>query len=224
VPGAPVAGWYDDPERPGRLRWWDGERWSEHTRELPDRAPAPQPEPATPEPEEPAAAEPSPASSPQADLDPAALLAGIRAEPEPDPLRRAMPWLIGGIVLLIALFATVLFIGPDAETGNGTPDEQTTADTTSQAQVRTAQAAIETYAADHNASYVGATPASLVQIEPSLQGADLAVEADAGSYTVSVSNDVSGNTFAITQDTAGLVTYDCSDAGVAGCPAGGQWG
>jgi len=28
VPGAPVAGWYDDPEFPGRARWWDGHRWA----------------------------------------------------------------------------------------------------------------------------------------------------------------------------------------------------
>ncbi len=28
----PVAGWYDDPEMALRLRWWDGERWTSHTR------------------------------------------------------------------------------------------------------------------------------------------------------------------------------------------------
>ncbi|WP_439565078.1 DUF2510 domain-containing protein [Microcella sp.] len=32
---APVAGWYDDPEMALRLRWWDGERWSRHTRPKP---------------------------------------------------------------------------------------------------------------------------------------------------------------------------------------------
>ena len=25
--GAPTAGWYDDPDRPGWLRRWDGYRW-----------------------------------------------------------------------------------------------------------------------------------------------------------------------------------------------------
>ncbi len=29
---SPVAGWYDDPERALRLRWWDGTRWTTHTR------------------------------------------------------------------------------------------------------------------------------------------------------------------------------------------------
>lgn len=24
------AGWFDDPDSPGVLRWWDGSAWSEH--------------------------------------------------------------------------------------------------------------------------------------------------------------------------------------------------
>lgn len=32
---APEAGWYDDPELALRLRWWDGQRWSQHTRPKP---------------------------------------------------------------------------------------------------------------------------------------------------------------------------------------------
>jgi hypothetical protein len=27
---SPAAGWYADPGVPGRLRWWDGSRWTEH--------------------------------------------------------------------------------------------------------------------------------------------------------------------------------------------------
>ncbi|MEX0953389.1 MAG: CD225/dispanin family protein [Nitriliruptoraceae bacterium] len=31
----PQAGWYDDPENPGQLRWWDGERWGDQRRPAP---------------------------------------------------------------------------------------------------------------------------------------------------------------------------------------------
>jgi hypothetical protein len=31
----PVAGWYDDPDIALRLRWWDGSRWTQHTRPKP---------------------------------------------------------------------------------------------------------------------------------------------------------------------------------------------
>lgn len=32
-PGLPSPGWYSDPGGQYRLRWWDGVRWSEHTRD-----------------------------------------------------------------------------------------------------------------------------------------------------------------------------------------------
>lgn len=32
---SPAAGWYDDPEMALRLRWWDGIRWTTHTRPKP---------------------------------------------------------------------------------------------------------------------------------------------------------------------------------------------
>lgn len=30
--GHPPPGWYDDPRQPGSLRWWDGARWTDHSR------------------------------------------------------------------------------------------------------------------------------------------------------------------------------------------------
>ncbi len=33
---AAIAGWHPDPTNaPGTLRWWDGTRWTEHTRPMP---------------------------------------------------------------------------------------------------------------------------------------------------------------------------------------------
>ena len=32
---APVPGWYEDPQDPALLRWWDGTGWSDHTQEAP---------------------------------------------------------------------------------------------------------------------------------------------------------------------------------------------
>lgn len=29
--GQPPQGWYPDPNDPSRLRWWDGNAWTEHT-------------------------------------------------------------------------------------------------------------------------------------------------------------------------------------------------
>jgi hypothetical protein len=43
---APAAGWHPDPSGPGALRWWDGQRWTEHTQPLPAPAPAAAPAPA----------------------------------------------------------------------------------------------------------------------------------------------------------------------------------
>jgi len=46
--GNPQAGWYDDPEQPGTLRWWDGTAWTDHRQAAPE-ASAPQ-VPQTPQP------------------------------------------------------------------------------------------------------------------------------------------------------------------------------
>lgn len=37
------AGWYDNPERPGTLRYWDGSAWTDHVHEQQPAQPAPPP-------------------------------------------------------------------------------------------------------------------------------------------------------------------------------------
>ncbi len=90
--------------------------------------------------------------------------------------------------------------------------------------VRTAATALKTYYTD-NQTYVGATPAELQKIEPSLaqgQGATLALSGlGADSYTADVTSKT-GNHFKVVE-AAGTATRSCTTAGKAGCPSGGAW-
>jgi type IV pilus assembly protein PilA len=95
-------------------------------------------------------------------------------------------------------------------------------DADAKASVRSSQTAIESFATDQNGSYVGASVERLQDIEPTLEGADLAVTDLSGSgYTVTVTSDTD-NTFTITRD-GGTFTYPCTTAGDGGCPASGDW-
>jgi hypothetical protein len=40
-----TQGWYQDPRFPGLLRWWDGDRWTDHTQPAAGVLPVPQPQP-----------------------------------------------------------------------------------------------------------------------------------------------------------------------------------
>lgn len=40
MPG-PLPAWYPDPHDPARLRWWDGDAWTEHVQTPPDQSPPP---------------------------------------------------------------------------------------------------------------------------------------------------------------------------------------
>ena len=39
-PTAPASGWYGDPWEPGKLRWWDGKRWTGHILPVAPQGPA----------------------------------------------------------------------------------------------------------------------------------------------------------------------------------------
>jgi type IV pilus assembly protein PilA len=99
---------------------------------------------------------------------------------------------------------------------------------------RTAETSMETYATDNNGDYSGAVAGDLVNIEPSLQGANnLTVSYPAGAaYEISVDApaNTTGNVFSITRNldgpnnTPGTTDLTCTTGGNAGCPAGGDWG
>jgi type IV pilus assembly protein PilA len=98
-------------------------------------------------------------------------------------------------------------------------------DTEAKTSVRTAATAMKTYYTD-NQTYVGATPAELVKIEPSLaqgQGSTLSTGTPTvDSYTVTVTSKT-GNKFNVIESSAGTATRTCTTASKAGCPAGGTW-
>src|SRR3954465_7464756 len=85
---------------------------------------------------------------------------------------------------------------------------------------KTTQTAIETYATDHNGSYVGATVANLQAIEPTIPAAPavaLSGIADK-TYTITSTATNTGHTFTISRDDQRAVPYPCTVPGPGGCP------
>jgi len=97
-------------------------------------------------------------------------------------------------------------------------------DADSKAMAHTAQTAIETYATDHNGSYVGADQAALTAIEGTVDTTVAVSGTSATGYTITVTNPDTTHTFSIVRN-AGTFTFSCTPAtGGGGCPAGGNWG
>jgi type II secretion system protein G len=96
--------------------------------------------------------------------------------------------------------------------------------------VRTAQTAMETYATDNGGDYTGATAADLINIENSLNDADLQdpTNLSQDTYTVTVisENDSPNHTFSITRNDDGTTDQTCVAPAdnLDGCPADGNWG
>ena len=89
---------------------------------------------------------------------------------------------------------------------------------------RTAETAIEAYATDHDGHYTGADSAALRAIEPTLNGANVAVDlAEADRYQLSATSST-GNAFHVIRNPNGTFDLTCEPPGDAGCPAGGEWG
>jgi type IV pilus assembly protein PilA len=92
---------------------------------------------------------------------------------------------------------------------------------------RTAETAMETYATENGGDYgnnAATVQARLVEIEPTLQAADLTVAYPADPALYSVTYDSStGNTFTITRNDDGTKDASCTADGQDGCPTGGDW-
>jgi hypothetical protein len=133
-----------------------------------------------------------------------------------------------GIVTGLIVVATLIFVvfGGGSEAGDSraatmSPAETQQADADAQAQARTAQTAIETFATDNSGQYTGATPAALQQIEATLT-APLTVHAQAATYSLTVESET-GTTFTVVRDPSGLTTYTCAPTGAGNCPQSGDW-
>lgn len=89
--------------------------------------------------------------------------------------------------------------------------------------VRTAETAIVTWATDHGGDFSGATPVELRAIEPTLNGATLAVPGTTqDTYELAVTSRT-GNVFEIHRAADGTRDFPCATGGHSGCPVGGSW-
>ena len=104
-------------------------------------------------------------------------------------------------------------------------------DSDAKAAAKTMQTAMETYSTDNDGSYLAATLAKLVLIEPAINDAP---QGTAGAtpptvtgladktFIVTVTSET-GNTFSIEREATGATVLECTTGGTAGCPTGGVW-
>jgi type IV pilus assembly protein PilA len=128
------------------------------------------------------------------------------------------------VVLIIGILATIAlpsFLNQTSKAAGASAEEL----------AHTAQIAAETYATDHNGSYVGLTAAALSAYEATIQTTSAGGNAwlsnvtnvTANSYTVTTTPATGNGTFSINR-TGGLVTRTCTPVGLTqgGC-VNGSW-
>jgi type IV pilus assembly protein PilA len=120
------------------------------------------------------------------------------------------------IIVVLAGIAFPLFINQRSKA------QDTEAKTT----LRTAAGAIEVYHQDHD-TFVGADPAALVKIEPTLaQARNLVIDATDAGYTLTVdsaSGTSGGGPFTLKHTVGAPTEHTCAVAGQGGCSETGFW-
>lgn len=233
---APAAGWYPDPERgeQGLIRFWDGTKWTDRTRERPaageNGGGSEQGTVATTPSAQPDQNTTPPASTPVTPASDDGIVEELRAVINFERRGVALGALLATIVLVIIGFLFGVFgddephsrtarTAPNLASPDSRPDPRNSA--------RTARTAIETYATKNDGSYAAAQSASLAAIEPALQplvDSDrlLVVEAGKASYSLVVEGE-SGVSYAISRSSNGTVAFTCEPRGEDECPGDGDW-
>jgi type IV pilus assembly protein PilA len=124
------------------------------------------------------------------------------------------------VVLIIGILSAIAIPAFLSQTGKAS-------DSAGKTQAGTLLTTMQSYAAENNGSYVGATIGELQKLEPTLNDESQAKPAIVGTPTATefeVTSTVKsdGNVFKL-KSVNGAITRTCTTGGTGGCKTGGSW-